>query len=253
VCFILLAGGEPLLRMDVLEAAGRHPGIIFPVFTNGLLINESILDFFDSHRNLVPVVSLEGGREATDARRGAGVYDRIDAAMRQMRSRRIFFGSSITVTRANIGDVACVDFAKDLRRKGCSLAFYVEYVPADLVSRELAPTDQERMQLENSIRTIRESVRMMVISFPGDEKETGGCLAAGRGFVHVNMDGRVEPCPFSPYSDTNLKDITLAQALDSPFLKRMRADGFLLGEHDGGCLLFDKQEEVRAMLKDCKA
>jgi hypothetical protein len=63
------------------------------------------------------------------------------------------------------------------------------------------------------------------------------------------MDGRVEPCPFSPYSDTNLAEISLAQALDSPLLSRMREGGFLLGEHDGGCLLFDKQEEVRRMLE----
>lgn len=34
VSFILLAGGEPLLRKDVIEAAGTHRDILFPIFTN---------------------------------------------------------------------------------------------------------------------------------------------------------------------------------------------------------------------------
>ena len=35
VSFILLAGGEPMIRRDIIEAAGKHPNILFPVFTNG--------------------------------------------------------------------------------------------------------------------------------------------------------------------------------------------------------------------------
>ena len=41
ISFILLAGGEPMLRRDVIEAAGRHPNILFPVFTNGTYMDES--------------------------------------------------------------------------------------------------------------------------------------------------------------------------------------------------------------------
>ena len=35
VSFILLAGGEPMLRRDIIEAAGKKPNILFPIFTNG--------------------------------------------------------------------------------------------------------------------------------------------------------------------------------------------------------------------------
>ena len=37
ISFILLAGGEPLMRRDVVEFAGRHKKVIFPVFTNGTI------------------------------------------------------------------------------------------------------------------------------------------------------------------------------------------------------------------------
>ncbi|KAA6315182.1 hypothetical protein EZS27_034321, partial [termite gut metagenome] len=35
ISFILLAGGEPLLRKDVLVAASKIKEVAFPVFTNG--------------------------------------------------------------------------------------------------------------------------------------------------------------------------------------------------------------------------
>jgi MoaA/NifB/PqqE/SkfB family radical SAM enzyme len=252
VCFILLAGGEPLLRPDVLKAAAERPGIIFPVFTNGTLFEDNALRLFDERRNLLPVISIEGEREATDARRGAGVHDRIEETVKALAKRKILFGASITVTKNNIGAVTDESFVRSLKKRGCGMVFYIEYVPSDNESAELAPGDAERKQLEERIERLKRAVNMLFVSFPGDEKYTGGCLAAGRGFVHVNMDGSVEPCPFSPYSDTNLADISLAEALKSPFLTSMREGGFLLGEHDGGCLLFEKREEVEELLKSAK-
>lgn len=106
VSFILLAGGEPLVRPDVLdEAAGVH-GMIFPVFTNGTLLAGSMLDRFDQNRNLIPVVSVEGGRSRTDSRRGTGIYDLAARAMTEMGSRGIFFGASVTVTKENLEAVS---------------------------------------------------------------------------------------------------------------------------------------------------
>ncbi len=36
---LMLAGGEPLLRRDLLERVSRIPGPLVPVFTNGLLVD----------------------------------------------------------------------------------------------------------------------------------------------------------------------------------------------------------------------
>ncbi|MCQ2538238.1 MAG: radical SAM protein, partial [Lachnospiraceae bacterium] len=38
ISFILLAGGEPLLRRDVIESAAKHKNILFPIFTNGFFV-----------------------------------------------------------------------------------------------------------------------------------------------------------------------------------------------------------------------
>jgi MoaA/NifB/PqqE/SkfB family radical SAM enzyme len=86
------------------------------------------------------------------------------------------------------------------------------------------------------------------VSFPGDEKASGGCLAAGRGFFHINANGGAEPCPFSPYSDTNIRNISLLQALDSPLFQKIQSDDILIGEHQGGCVLFEQEEAVKKLL-----
>ena len=88
---------------------------------------------------------------------------------------------------------------------------------------------------------------MMFISFPGDEKEAGGCLAAGRGFFHINPFGAVEPCPFSAFSDTDVRKSGLLGALKSPLFHALEEGGLLAVEHTGGCVLYEKEEQVREL------
>jgi len=248
VSFILLAGGEPLLRPDVLRVAAGHRDIIFPVFTNGTLIDDEWARFFNRHRNLIPVLSIEGDRGATDARRGEGVYDMLCAAMEKLRKKRVFFGTSVTVTTENVAQVTDAPFIRFLENSGCGLAFYVEYVPADGQSDALAPTDADRAFLEARLEAIRGEKRILAIAFPGDEKLLGGCLATGRGFFHINPNGDAEPCPFSPYSDVNLRDCTLLEAMQSPLFRKLRSSEILNARHDGGCVLFGQAEAVEKLL-----
>jgi MoaA/NifB/PqqE/SkfB family radical SAM enzyme len=131
--------------------------------------------------------------------------------------------------------------------------FFVEYVPSDGKSSSLAPTDFERAILSEQVDKIREKVRMVILSFPGDEDAVGGCLAAGRGFFHINASGSAEPCPFSPYSDMSLKDNTITEVLASPLFKALRDNKALQGAHDGGCLLWEKREYVSGLVNDSNA
>ena len=251
VSFILLAGGEPLLRRDVIEAAGKRKNILFPIFTNGTFMDEPYFGLFDASRNLVPVLSLEGGRATTDARRGAGTYDRLASNMDELARRGLVFGASVTVTTRNVREVTSEDFLNDLSGRGCKAVVFVEYVPVTGESRCLAPTDTEREYLQGAIDRLRnERPDMVYIAFPGDEKTSGGCMAAGRGFFHVNSHGGAEPCPFSPYSDVNIRHSSLREALHSPLFTALRDKGLLLGDHAGGCILHEKRALVESLLKD---
>jgi len=249
VSFILIAGGEPLMRKDVIEKASQTQEIIFPIFTNGTMVGEEYMKLFDSKRNLVPVLSIEGNQSTTDDRRGKGIYELLIKTMDSFKANGILYGASITITSENIHNVTNKAFISELYSRGCKAVFFVEYVPVDVSTKALAPTDKERSYLENEQAHLRERYEDMIfISFPGDEKHSGGCLAAGRGFFHINTDGGVEPCPFSPFSDTNLKNSSLLDALQSPLFKKLSDAEMLLGEHKGGCVLFEKEAEVKELL-----
>lgn len=247
ISFILLAGGEPLMRRDILELAAEFPQMIFPVFTNGTMLDGETIRLFDRHRNLIPVLSIEGGEEETDLRRGAGTYGKIEAAMEELKRRRILFGSSITVTGNNLYDVTESGFVDDLYRRGCGLVLYVEYVPAEEGTENLVLGEEEIADLQERCAALKKQFdKMIVLSFPGDEQVMGGCLASGRGFFHINPQGDAEPCPFSPYARQNLADASIAEVLQSEYFAGLRelAQG---AEHQGGCTLFHKRMEVACL------
>ena len=249
ISFVLLAGGEPFLRMDVLEKAAGLPNIVFPIFTNGTVIGDKELEFLDRRRNLIPILSLEGGRAETDLRRGEGVYSQILGVMGSLTKRGVFFGISVTVTGENRAEVTDDAFVREMFSLGARLLLFVEYVPADPAARSTALEPEERERLMCRVAEIRRDFReLMILAFPGDELASGGCLAAGRGFFHINPHGGAEPCPFSPFSDTSLRDVSLANALQSPLFRSIRNAGFLAGDHAGGCVLFGHEEEVKGYL-----
>ena len=223
--------------------------MLFPIFTNGTFISEKYFELFDKCRNLIPIMSIEGGREKTDSRRGKGIYDRLISNMDELRKRGLVFGASVTVTTENIDDITSEEFLGGLEERGCKAVIFVEYVPTAEESRELAPGDEEREKLDKAIRKLREnSSGMMYISFPGDEKSSGGCFAAGRGFFHINSHGGAEPCPFSPFSDINVKNTSLLEAINSPLFTALRNGDILLDDHKGGCVLYEKRELVEALV-----
>ena len=249
ISFILLAGGEPMLRYDVIRRAKEHKNILFPIFTNGTYLNERYLNVLDQNRNLLPIISIEGDETITDERRGAGVYQQVTDAMRSIRDRGMVFGASVTVTTENLDEVYSDAFLDGLASLGCRTVIYVEYVPVTDESRHLAPGEAEQARMRKAVRRLRRTRRGMVfIAFPGDEKSSGGCVAAGRGFFHINSHGGAEPCPFSPYSDVNVRDTSLREALRSPLFRALQTQGLLQDDHIGGCTLYMNRERVEAIL-----
>ncbi len=249
VNFCLLAGGEPLTRRDLLEQAAAVKNIIFPVFTNGTMIGVTYTEFFRQNPNMIPVISLEGNAADTDMRRGEGIYRRVMTAMDALCKENIFFGTSITVTTENYLRVTSEEYLQELHDKGCRLVFYVEYVPFDEETRHLAFGDREVAEMETLVDNLRTSFNDVIfLSFPGDEKALDGCLAAGRGFFHIGPDGSAEPCPFSPFSDTNAARDGLRAALQSPLFSRLREANTGNWQHTGGCTLYEHRDEVEQLM-----
>jgi MoaA/NifB/PqqE/SkfB family radical SAM enzyme len=248
VSIVMVAGGEPFTRPSFMSLTAEFERMLFPVFTNGLLLTPETVAALRKRKNLIPVFSLEGGARSTDARRGEGVSARVGRAMESLSRAGVFYGTSITVTRANHDEVTDPEFIRPLVAGGCRLFFYVEYIPVEEGTEDNVLTESQKAGLEALTRSLRDRFNAEFIAFPGDEERYGGCLAAGRGFIHVGPDGSLEPCPFAPYADVSLAGISLKEALASDFLRAIRDNHDNLTETRGGCALWTNREWVKSLL-----
>lgn len=247
---ILMAGGEPMLRTkDVFALAQVAPDTVFPLFTNGTLIDDALVKRLRNQRNLIPVLSVEGRAAETDARRGRGVAERVGVTLARLRAAGVFCGTSITVTRANAGLVLQEQYVRELLASGCRLFFFVEYVPVCAGTEPLVLTGDQRQNLRQAMTRFHDDLPGLFVTLPGDESFYGGCLAAGRGFVHISPAGRLEACPFAPYADTTIRNGGLRAALGSPLLAAIRdAHDRLTETEGGGCALWTQRAWVQSLL-----
>jgi MoaA/NifB/PqqE/SkfB family radical SAM enzyme len=245
VSAMVFAGGEPLLRSkEIVGLAAQYPRILFSFFSNGLLIDETMARSIGTRKNLVPVISFEGFRAETDLRRGNGVFDRLLLTCSLLRGKHIFFGCSVTVTSRNITQVLDEAFISQMIGEGARVLVFVEYVPIEHGTEDLVLSDEHRKALSGALRSFARKFPALFIGFPGDEEEYDGCLAAGRGFVHVSSAGALEPCPAAPFSDKDLTTTPLKDALRSELLEKIRRNHDLLTETRGGCALWTNREFV---------
>jgi MoaA/NifB/PqqE/SkfB family radical SAM enzyme len=246
---IILAGGEPFLRMDILERASGFSQIIFPVFTNGTLLDEEKIRFLKDNPHIIPILSLEGTEAATDIRRGEGLYGKVMKAAEALKRNRIFYGVSVTLTRHNTDDILDGGFVPLMLSRGARTFFFVEYTPAGPQDASNCLSENQKKKVSAKRDEFQKRKRALFINLPGDEESYGGCLAAGRGFIHISPEGDLEPCPFAPFSAANIAECTLKEALSSDFIRTLRENRHLLGESRGGCTLWNNREWVARKLE----
>jgi len=248
VSFFVLAGGEPFMRPEILDITADFPEMIFMIFSNGLLIDDEMIAGLKHRKNVVPLLSLEGSAEDTDRRRGEGVSAAVHRVMDRLRRAHVFFGTSMTIARENYATLTEEGYIRDLVRSGCKFFLFLEYTPIQPGTEDRALTGPEREKLIGLMKAFRSRLPALFITVPGDEAEVGGCLAAGRGFVHINAAGDLEPCPFAPFSDSNVLRSSLKEALCSPLLEHIRRHPEKLVVTPGGCVLWKNREWVQSLL-----
>lgn len=220
----IYSGGEPLMRKDdIIKICEKHPDCAFLAFTNGTLIDDDFADEMLRVKNFVPAISIEGFEEATDDRRGKGTYQKVLSAMKRLKDRKLLFGISCCYTSKNaevIGSEAYFDAMIDM---GAKFAWLFTYMPigADAVT-ELIATPRQRKFMYDQIRAFRKTKPIFTMDFWNDGEFVGGCIAGGRGYIHINANGDIEPCAFIHYSDSNIKDKTLIEAYQSPLFQAYR-------------------------------
>ena len=104
----MCTGGEPTCRKeDLFKLAAKHQNSVFHLFTNGTLIDQAFCDRVKEVGNMAFFISIEGIGDATDDRRGEGVYDRVMHAMDLMKENGLLFGTGGNGTELRLAGTEC--------------------------------------------------------------------------------------------------------------------------------------------------
>ena len=266
-CFFL-AGGEPFLFPRLLEFCEEYRNRCFIIFTNGTAITENDFEHLKHLSNTAVVVSIEGGKEATNLRRGEGVYQKAISTLRRLSRIGTLNGISVTITRLNYKywmNSRCVD---SLIAQGVRVALFIEYIPVmqgletgtgnmnssvEQDDRFLMLTKEERADFRAQILRYRETKPLYIVHSPGDEEYFGGCVSAGRGFAHVTPAGDLTACPVSNVATHNLTKSTLREGFASPLFTKICENESLLENEGTACSLFAHPKEVADLAKSVGA
>lgn len=255
VYMYIFTGGEPLVRKkDVLKIAEKHDDCEFLIFTNSTLIDEEFAQDMLRVKNIIPAISVEGSEQTTDGRRGEGTYQQVMDAMDLLRSYKLPFGISCCYTSANYDAIVSEEFIDKMIDKGALFAWYFHFMPVGKgTSTELLLNPEQRKHVYENIRHFRRTKPLFLIDFQNDAEYIGGCIAGGRNYFHINAKGDMEPCVFIHYSDSNIREKTILEALRSPLFKAY---------HDGQpfnnnmlrpCPMLENPTLLRDMVKSSQA
>lgn len=252
---VILLGGEPLVRHDVLDLIEKHDDVAFMMFTNGTLLTPAVASRLEQLGNVAVSVSIDGLAQAHDHRRGEGVFDRAVEGLRNLRAAGVPYGFSTMVTRNNAEDVIAEEFIDFLLDEGCLWGWHFLYMPVgEGADPSLMPTPEQREMLrQRGAQYIRTQKDLFVVDFWNDAPYVGGCIAGARYYFHINAKGDVEPCIFAHFATHNIKHCSLAEALDSEFFRAIKAqqpyDENLLRP----CMIIDNTQVLRDVVVSCGA
>ena len=236
-------------RKDIIRLCEAHQDCYFFAFTNGTLVDDELCREMLRVGNFALAFSIEGDEEATDMRRGKGTYRKVIAAMERMKEYGLLFGCSTCYHRYNTESIASDEFVDDMIARGCRFMWNFTYMPVGREARtDFLATPEQRAYMYRRIREIRETKPIFAIDFWNDGEYTGGCIAGGRQYLHINAAGDVEPCAFIHYSNVNIHQVSLLEALRSPLFMAYRRRQPFNDNHLRPCPLLDNPEALAAMV-----
>lgn len=245
--FMVISGGEPTYYKykdqksgktfyleDVLE---KHNDTFNLMYTNGVRLadDRKFVKRIAELGNVTPAISVEGWEKTTDARRGKGMFKKIQKAQHNLNEFGIPHGISITVNRNNVEELFSDEFITEFfDKRNVLYAWSFHYMPIGKnPSFDFLLTPSQRRWLYDRVwRLIRGGY------FIADFWNCGtvaGCMASGGdggGYGYIDWNGDIHSCVFMPDMDKDdrLNNIyrlyqsgrTLRDAFYAPFHRKVR-------------------------------
>ncbi|UCF04122.1 MAG: radical SAM protein [bacterium] len=250
VHFFVMTGGEPFVYEKLFTVIESFPDCYFQIFTNGTLLTEDTVRRLEKVGNALIMLSLEGLKEPTDLRRNKGTFDAVENAMQRLKAAGVPFGFSVMMTSENCESITSEEFIDWSMEQGCLVGYIFHYMPIGSDSDfSLLPKPQQRDYSRKMVYRWRNEKPIFLIDLINDGPLTGGCTSSGRHYLHILSTGDVVPCVYCNFSTQNIKEVTLAEALKSPYLSTLRKAIPFEGNALRPCFLLDRPAFYFRMLE----
>lgn len=249
--FYGFSGREPLSRRNELIALGnKHADCVFLVFTAGSEVDEDLAGDLLRVRNMVPVINAT--EFAVSA--GTGREGSLARAMAILQAARLLFGVSCITDRDNCQALGSEQFFDKMIAGGAKFAWFFTYLPMGIQGDPARMiTAEQREYLYRQVRQFRNNKPLFTMDFWNDGEYMGGCVAGGRRYCHINANGDIEPCVFTPYSDSNIRSKSLLEAYRSPLFLSYCRRQLLPTNPLCSCPLLDAPDQLRELVRDVQA
>ena len=263
---LILTGGEPLLRPDILKISdyAARTGFLVVMGTNGVLLNDETVKRMSDHGVAGAGVSLDAVAPVNhDKFRGMeGAWEGTMNGVEALKRANLDFLVQTSVTRWNYDEVPqIVDFAYELGAKVFNLYFLVRTGRGKTVM-DITPAQYERMLSTLFELQAKYHGKMLVAAkcaphykrviyeqqsdSPFLQAYPSGTCPCGIYYCRITPEGDLTPCPYMPVSVGNLKTKSFAKLWNQSKVFQELRDRKLLEGKCGAC-------EFRDVCGGCRA
>jgi len=252
--FIIFVGGEPFMTPWLLDVIEKHSNLAFHIFTNGTLIDDTAVERLARAGNAAVAIGVDGMRDETDRRKGAGSFDRALDRMRALNAAGVITGFSAMMSRQNFDIIYSDTFIDTMIDNGAGFGWITVALPQGSACQEpeLIPTKEQKAQIKDRVTDLRRRKPILLVDFFNDAELTDGC-SAGRQSIHVNSNGDVEPCVLFPFAVDNIRQSSLAEIMRSDFFTSLRDINGQGCKKNQTCLWTVKPRDVLEAVTTCGA
>jgi MoaA/NifB/PqqE/SkfB family radical SAM enzyme len=196
-CFFGILGGEPLMYKGLLDVFDKHRDCYFQLFTNGTLLNDEVAMRLKKSGNVTPLISIEGLKEESDARRGKdNVFARTLDGVRACRKAKLIFGAAASICKSNYDELVNREYIDLIAKEGAHYLWYYLYRPVGAHPNPDNALDKEQVTtFRRFIVEERKRAPLFIIETYWDDKGNALCPGATGMSHHISPSGALEFCP----------------------------------------------------------
>lgn len=223
--FVIL-GGEPLLWTSAPDDGGiedviaAHPEAFVSLFTNGRRLDDERAARLAALDNLAMFINAG----STNRRGPVASLDRgVTRAMEIAERHGLLFGFSTTISEDSVGLFSRRETLDHMADLGARFGLFMDYLPEiGIAQNGFSTPAAARAGMVACAEQFAEERDFFVRLVPEDEALFGGCMAAGRVILFISAYGTIDPCPFVPFSNAHVDQVSLLDVLRSRFMGDVR-------------------------------